>query len=121
MLFAKYRRDDQGYCYLLGLPGNPAAVYVGMQIYTTTLLNALQGQKQSPAWLSAVMTHDLKADARERFLRMAAEFDQGTLKLKSLAKQQSHMLSNLMQANCLVRIPAGTEIQAGYVVQGLLI
>src|SRR5690606_32303176 len=24
MLFAKYRRDDQGYCYLLGLPGNPA-------------------------------------------------------------------------------------------------
>src|SRR5690606_1565920 len=32
MLFAKYRRDDQGYCYLLGLPGNPAAVYVGMQI-----------------------------------------------------------------------------------------
>ena len=67
------------------------------------------------------MTHDLKADARERFLRMAAEFDQGTLKLKSLAKQQSHMLSNLMQANCLVRIPAGTEIQAGQVVQGLLI
>lgn len=121
MLFAKYRRDDQGYCYLLGLPGNPAAVYVGMQIYTATLLNALQGQKQSPAWLSAVMTHDLKADARERFLRMAAEFDQGTLKLKSLAKQQSHMLSNLMQANCLVRIPAATEIQAGHVVQGLLI
>lgn len=121
MLFAQYQRSDQAYCYLLGLPGNPAAVYVGMQIYTATLLNALQGQKQSPAWLSAVMTHDLKADARERFLRMTAEFDQGTLKLKSLAKQQSHMVSNLMQANCLVRIPAGTEIQAGHVVQGLLI
>ncbi len=55
-------------------------------------MSALQGQKQLPAWFSAVMTHDLKADSRERFLSMAARFDQGTLKLSSLAKQQSHML-----------------------------
>ena len=121
MLFAKYSRNDQSCCYLLGLPGNPAAVYVGMQIYTSTLLNALQGHQQAPTWISAVMRHDLKADARERFLRMTAEFDQGTLTLQSLGKQQSHMLSNLLQANCLVRIPAGQSIQAGQVVQGRFI
>ncbi len=45
MLFAKYGRDDQGYCYLLGLPGNPAAVYVGMQIYTRNFTECLTRAK----------------------------------------------------------------------------
>lgn len=121
ILFAQHKGADQRSCYLLGLPGNPGAVYIGMQLYAAVLLNALQGQKQLPEWFSAVMTHDLKADARERFLRMSASFDQGQLKLASLAKQQSHMLSNLMRANCIVRVPAGQPVQAGQILQGLFI
>lgn len=121
MLFAQLKREDHSSCYLLGLPGNPAAVYVGMQIYTTTVLNALQGYKQQTNWFSALLTHDLKVDARERFLRMSASFDQASLKVKSLSKQQSHMLSNLMHANCLVRIPAGKNMQEGQIVQGIFI
>ncbi|RKG31193.1 molybdopterin molybdotransferase MoeA [Acinetobacter tianfuensis] len=121
MLFAEYKREDASSCYLLGLPGNPAAVYVGMQIYTDTLLKALQGQTEPLSWFSGVITHDLKADARERFLRMSVQFEQGAVQLTSLAKQQSHMLSNLMQANGLVRIPAGQSIQAGNLLHGLLI
>lgn len=121
MLFAQLKREDHSSCYLLGLPGNPAAVYVGMQIYTTTVLNALQGYKQQPNWFSALLTHDLKVDARERFLRMSASFDQASLKVKSLSKQQSHMLSNLMHANCLVRIPAGKNMHEGQIVQGMFI
>ena len=121
MFFAELTRPDRTRCYLLGLPGNPAAVYVGMQIYTSTLLRALQGQKQQPDWFSVVLTHELKMDSRERFLRMSASFDQGLLKVRSLSKQQSHMLSNLMQANCLVRIPAGAALSKGQIVQGLFI
>ncbi|MEN3978370.1 molybdopterin molybdotransferase MoeA [Acinetobacter sp. CWB-B33] len=121
MFFAELQKTDQTSCYLLGLPGNPAAVYVGMQIYTSTLLDALQGQASSLQWFSAELNHDLKADARERFLRMSVQFDQAKLKVQSLAKQQSHMLSNLMQANCLVRIPAGDKIEAGQIVQGIFI
>jgi molybdopterin molybdotransferase len=121
MFFAELTRADDSSCYLLGLTGNPAAVYVGMQIYTSTLLNALQGQKQQPNWFSAVLNHDVKMDARECFLRMSASFDQSILKVKSLSKQQSHMLSNLMQANCLVRIPAGQSLSEGDIVQGLFI
>ena len=121
LFFARLERADDSHCYLLGLPGNPAAVYVGMQIYTLTLLNALQGQKHQPEWFSAVLTHDLKMDSRERFLRMSASFDQSVLKVKSLSKQQSHMLSNLMQANCLVRIPAGQSLSEGEIVHGLFI
>lgn len=121
MFFAQLQRNDSSHCYLLGLPGNPAAVYVGMQIYTATLLNALQGHKSQPNWFNAVLTHDLKIDARERFLRMSASFEQSVLRVKSLSKQQSHMLSNLMQANCLVRIPAGESLKEGDLVQGLFI
>lgn len=121
MLFALKKRPDRTRCYLLGLAGNPAAVYVGMQIYTTTILAVLQGTMQTPPWFSAQLKHDLDLDARERFLRMTAKFDQATLTVNRLAKQQSHMLSNLTTANCLVRIAAGQRYAAGDVVQGLWI
>ncbi|UUM26450.1 molybdopterin molybdotransferase MoeA [Acinetobacter colistiniresistens] len=120
LFFAEYIDQDHS-CYLLGLPGNPAAVYVCMQVYGKALLDALQNQRQPLQWLSGVLTHDLKSDARERFLRMQAYFDQGQLKFQSLAKQQSHMLSNLMQANSLVRIPANTKLEVGQILAGLFI
>ncbi|KRI52140.1 molybdopterin molybdotransferase MoeA [Acinetobacter pittii] len=122
LFFAEYSHTGKDHrCYLLGLPGNPAAVYVSMQIYGKALLDTLQGNSAEPEWFSAILDHDLKEDARERFLRMYAYFDNGQLKVKSLAKQQSHMLSNLMQANCLVRIPASVKLEAGHILKGLFI
>ncbi|OTG93869.1 molybdopterin molybdotransferase MoeA [Acinetobacter sp. ANC 3832] len=121
MLFAEFIRTDGSVCYLLGLPGNPAAVYVGMHIYTQTILNALQGHRHIPNGFKAALTHDLKADVRERILRMTVSFAQATLKVSSLSNQQSHMLNNLMHANALVRIPAGEKIHAGQIVDGFFI
>ncbi|QXA08667.1 molybdopterin molybdotransferase MoeA [Acinetobacter pittii] len=122
LFFAEYSQPEKDHrCYLLGLPGNPAAVYVSMQVYGKVLLDTLQGNQNGPEWFSAILDHDLKEDARERFLRMHAYFDNGQLKVKSLAKQQSHMLSNLMQANCLVRIPANVKLEAGYILKGVFI
>ena len=118
LFFASFKNEDHR-CYLLGLPGNPAAVYVCMQVYGKLLLNALQGNSNTLQWFSATLTQPIKADQRERFIRMVAEFDQGRLMVQPLAKQQSHMLSNLMQANCLVRVPSGKVIESGEVVQGL--
>ena len=120
LFFAQYIQDEHR-CFLLGLPGNPAAVYVCMQIYGKVLLDVLQNQDQSVNWFSGTLTHELKSDARERFLRMQAYYEHGQLKLKSLAKQQSHMLSNLMQANCLVRVPANTKLEIGQELTGVFI
>ena len=122
LFFAQYIEDEHR-CFLLGLPGNPAAVYVCMQIYGKVLLDALQNQNQDQSinWFSGTLTHELKSDARERFLRMQAYYEHGQLKLKSLAKQQSHMLSNLMQANCLVRVPANTKLEIGQELTGVFI
>ncbi|EXS28400.1 molybdenum cofactor synthesis domain protein [Acinetobacter sp. 742879] len=122
LFFAEYSHPETDHrCYLLGLPGNPAAVYVSMQVYGKALLDTLQGNSAGPDWFSAILDNDLKEDTRERFLRMHAYFDNGQLKVKSLAKQQSHMLSNLMQANCLVRIPASAKLEAGYILKGVFI
>ncbi|CAI3128060.1 Molybdopterin molybdenumtransferase [Acinetobacter oleivorans] len=122
LFFAEYSQPEKDHrCYLLGLPGNPAAVYVSMQVYGKALLDTLQGNQAGPEWFSAILDHDLKEDARERFLRMHAYFDNGQLKVKSLAKQQSHMLSNLMQANCLVRIPTSVKLEAGHILKGIFI
>lgn len=122
LFFAEYSQPESDHhCYLLGLPGNPAAVYVSMQVYGKALLDTLQGNSAGPDWFSAILDHNLKEDARERFLRMHAYFNNGQLKVKSLAKQQSHMLSNLMQANCLVRIPASAKLEAGYILKGVFI
>ena len=120
LFFAQYIEDEHR-CFLLGLPGNPAAVYVCMQIYGKVLLDALQNQDQSINWFSGTLTHELKSDARERFLRMQAYYEHGQLELKSLAKQQSHMLSNLMQANCLVRVPASIKLEIGQELTGVFI
>lgn len=120
LFFASFQNQNQNQrCYLLGLPGNPAAVYVCMQVYGKLLLNAVQGNCNTLQWFSATLTQPIKADQRERFIRMVVSFDQGRLMVQPLAKQQSHMLSNLMQANCLVRVPSGKMIESGEVVQGL--
>nr|WP_298890379.1 molybdopterin molybdotransferase MoeA [uncultured Acinetobacter sp.] len=118
LFFASFNNEDHR-CYLLGLPGNPAAVYICMQVYGKLLLNAVQGNCNTLQWFSATLTQPIKADQRERFIRMVAEFDQGCLMVKPLTRQQSHMLSNLMQANCLVRAPSGQAIETGEVVQGI--
>jgi molybdopterin molybdotransferase len=81
----------------------------------------LQGQAQLPNWFTATLTQPIKSDSRERLLRMSAQFEQGQLRVKNLSKQQSHMLSNLMQANCLVRIPENQVLTEGSMVQGLFI
>lgn len=120
LFFASFQNQNQNHrCYLLGLPGNPAAVYVCMQVYGKLLLNAVQGNCNTLQWFSATLTQPIKADQRERFIRMVVEFDQGCLMVKPLTRQQSHMLSNLMQANCLVRAPSGQAIETGEVVQGI--
>ncbi|MFC3903240.1 molybdopterin molybdochelatase [Acinetobacter marinus] len=120
LFFASFQNQDH-HCYLLGLPGNPAAVYVCMQVYGKLLLNTLQGNCNTLQWFSATLTQPIKADQRERFIRMVMAFDQGRLTVQPLAKQQSHMLSNLMQANCLVRVPSDRQCEAGDPLQVLML
>lgn len=124
LYFASYRHMESGHrSYLLGLPGNPAAVLIGLYIHVSSLLNSLQQQQQSlPQWQSGILQQDLKTDSREQLLRMQVDSnEQGQLLLCPLKKQQSHMLSNMAKANALLRLPAGHSAHAGDVLRFLYI
>ncbi|MFU8925193.1 molybdopterin molybdotransferase MoeA [Acinetobacter puyangensis] len=106
LYFAAYQ-SHQHHAYLIGLPGNPAAVFICLSVHVATILRALQGAGQiQPAWQKAeVDLSQIKTDSREQLLRMKLSCSaQGQLHLAPLKKQQSHMLSNLNQANAIARI-----------------
>lgn len=114
LYFASFQNLQSGHqSYLLGLPGNPAAVVIGLQLHLQTLLFYLQGKdKPQPQWHTGLFNGHLKPDSRERLLRMQMNIDNlGQVVLSPLPKQQSHMLSNLANANVLVRIPANQHFE----------
>ncbi|MBF7687311.1 molybdopterin molybdotransferase MoeA [Acinetobacter rathckeae] len=121
MFFATLQKKEQRRCYLLGLPGNPAAVYVGLFVYVRTLIAALQGNSQALSWYTAQLGQDVKPDLRARFLRMQVKSDEAFLQVDNLKNQQSHMLSNLMQANSLVYLEANRSYLCGETVKILLV
>ncbi|MCF8999183.1 molybdopterin molybdotransferase MoeA [Acinetobacter nectaris] len=121
IFFAKLDKNEQKHCYLLGLPGNPAAVYVGMFVYLQTLTATLQGCQEPLNWYTAELTQNIKQDLRSRFLRMKVSSEGAVLRVYELKKQQSHMLSNLMQANCLVYLEANQNYVSGQIVKILLV
>ena len=94
---------------LLGLPGNPGAVLVGMEVHAHTILNLLEAQSDPlPAWRAGQLVDSVNADTRrDRLVRMQLTQDEsGRVLLTPLGKQDSHMLSNLAEAAALVHVPS---------------
>lgn len=93
----------------LGLPGNPAAVLVGLAVHVAAVLGVLERRRApQPRWRIGVLNSAAKADAlRDRLLRARLDFDDGGRALLSiLPRQDSHMLSNLGRADALAWLPA---------------
>lgn len=100
---------------LIGLPGNPGAVLIGLTLHVRTVLDVMEGAATPGAtFFSGTLTHDVKADAKRACLhRMRLEFsDDGRARLQPLPNQDSHMLSNLASADVLVHLPAQEQPHA---------
>ncbi|SES25064.1 molybdopterin molybdotransferase MoeA [Halopseudomonas bauzanensis] len=108
---------------LIGLPGNPAAVLVGLAVHVAAVIRALEGEDAEPEWGYAALQEDaMPADQRDQWLRMQLRTDplSGTATLAPLPRQASHMLSNMMAADVLAWVPASEEAwRAGSVVRWL--
>lgn len=105
--------------YILGLPGNPAAVAVNLNLYGKRILDRLAGlPKPGPHWHAAVLADPVRADSRrDRWVRMHQKVtDKGQLSLHRLQHQASHMLTNMNEANALIRVHAGQDLAAGDIV-----
>lgn len=101
------RRDRS---LLLGLPGNPGAVFVNLHVYVRAALDAMAGLDPRARWRRAPMAEGVPREQGKTFwLRCIARDDDGVIRLERLGHQASHMLSNLAQADALVRIPPEGE------------
>lgn len=95
---------------LLGLPGNPAAVAVGLRFFGWPLLTALQGS--SPEKRCIALTEHA-VEARERLLffgkARATVNARGQLTVRLLPGQESFKISPLLGANCWLLVPPQRE------------
>ena len=101
----------RGDCLLLGLPGNPGAVFVNMHVYVRAALDVMSGLDPRARWRRAPMPKGVRREAGKTFwLRAVARYnDSGSVRLEQLGHQASHMLSNHTHANALVRIAPDGE------------
>ncbi|MBO8092902.1 MAG: molybdopterin molybdotransferase MoeA [Prosthecochloris sp.] len=102
---------------VFGLPGNPVSALVCFLEYVMPALSALQ---KSPyhGKIRAVLAEPFPADRkRYRFLFGKVWQEDGTLRCRVSEKTESHMITSLVGANCLIEAPAAPgEHPAGSVV-----
>ena len=105
------RRGKQ---WLIGLPGNPAAVYVCAHLHLAPLIRRLGGSSEKPRWQTAKLLNTIQPDPQRDCLIRVRTHSAPELCVQALPAQASHMLSNLRDADGLVRIRAGNApLQAG--------
>lgn len=94
---------------LMGLPGNPGAVLIGLTLHVRAVLDQFEhAQPAGVTWRTGVLASSVKADnRRDCLLRMRMEIDDsGLARLHPLPHQDSHMMSNLGIADVLAWAPA---------------
>lgn len=96
---------------LFGLSGNPSACYVGFELYTHPVINALFGKKRPHLRREkATLGADFKkANPFTRFIRATVSFENGQLIAVPSGFDKSSAVSSLATANALIVLPGGTR------------
>lgn len=106
--------------HVLGLPGNPVSALVCSIVFLRPLILGMLAQDTNLETDSAISTLDLpENDERQDYLRAVSAMDEnGMESVSAFAKQDSSMLAQMSEANCLiVRPPFANCIKAGDQVQ----
>lgn len=108
------RRDEQ---IVLGLPGNPASVFVCTQIFLRALLNL------EIAFLSASLTEPIDENGpRETYLRASTEIRDGNIFVTPFAQQDSYRHRPQAEATALIKLaPMGGPFRSGDKIDILLL
>jgi len=98
--------------FAFGLPGNPLAHFVCLNLFVRTALDRLAGRAPGPVFHSGVLASDLAAGGspRETFWPARAEWRDGVALLAPLGWSSSGDLTALAAANALLRVPPGAEV-----------
>ena len=96
---------------VFGLPGNPAAAYLGFEMIIRPALRAMQGYTHfsRPTVMARLAEDTRKRDPRRIFNRatLSKEAD-GTYSVMPAKNQSSGLFGPIQRANCFVVLPEGT-------------
>lgn len=104
----------RGATLAFGLPGNPLAHFVCLNLYIRTALRRLTGRTALPLFHTGRLAIDLPGggNARETFWPGRWKLHEGVTVLTPLRWRSSGGLTSLATANALIRVPAGTATMA---------
>ena len=96
---------------LFGLPGRPAATYIAFQQLVRPVLLKMLGLSQIfPPETTAVLNGSVKVRGKLlSFLFGRLHFGPVGLEVESLRSEKKGILTEMLAANCLLKVPAGRE------------
>jgi molybdopterin molybdotransferase len=94
---------------VFGLPGNPAATMVGLEIYLRPALLRMQGHSRvERPTIQAVLAEPIKRKNRLQFVRSRLERRHGEVHAALTGPQGSGLITAMAWANALLIIPTGS-------------
>jgi molybdopterin molybdotransferase len=102
---------QHGSTVAFGLPGNPLAHFVCLNLYVRGALRALTARPAEPPFHTGTLAAELEGggNSRDTFWPSRWSLVEGTATLAPLRWSNSGDLTSLATANALIRVPAGTE------------
>lgn len=102
---------QHGNTVAFGLPGNPLAHFVCLNLYVRMALEAFAGRPAESVFQTGVLMTELPADgnARETFWPAHWRLHDGVATLTPLRWSSSGDLTSLASANALIRVTAGAQ------------
>ena len=99
---------------VFGLPGNPAAAFIGFELIIRPALRKMQGHSRFERQrVRAKLAKDVrKKDPRRIFLRAAIAREDGDLLVTPAKNQSSGSFGVLQRSSCLAVMPEGLESKA---------
>lgn len=100
---------------VFGLPGNPVSAMVTFILFARPALRALAGADPSATRATAILDRPIRLSAeREQAIRCRLAARDGGWHAEPTKEQGSHILTSMLGADALVRVPAGDgELAAG--------
>lgn len=110
---------------VFGLPGNPAAAYVGFEMIIRPALRKMQGfmRFERPRVLAKLSRDVKKKDPRRIFLRSTLyKADDGSYVVEPAQNQSSGLFGVIQRSNCMAIMPEGLESRtAGSLIECVLL